>query len=70
MFELLAKINEATNLYWELLTDGRVFTLLCEGIEVTDTKSGIKLSDMPPKKCETWLRIILVRLIYRKGEAK
>ena len=70
MFELLAKINEATDLYWELLTDGRVFTLLCEGIEVTDKKSGIKLSDMPPKKCEAWLRIILVRMMNQKGEEK
>ena len=61
IFELLQKVNDVTPFRWELLTDGVKYTILCEGIEVHDAKSGVMLTDMSPKKCEAWLRILLVR---------
>lgn len=60
MIELLQKLNDLSPFRWELVTDGHLYTVLCEGIGVCDEKSGVELTDMSEKKCEFWLRKLLV----------
>ena len=61
MINVLQKLNDVSPFLWELVTDGHRYTILCEGVGVHDAKTGIELTDMSEKKCEFWLRTLLVR---------
>lgn len=61
IFERLAKLNDISPFTWEILTDGYRFTVLCEGGEVHDSKTGIELTNMSLKKCWFWLSVLIIR---------
>lgn len=55
MIAALATLNNNSPFLWEVRTDGKSYTIMCEDAEVFDPDSGEYLTNMTAAECEVWL---------------
>lgn len=55
MIAALATLNSNSPFLWEVRTDGKSYTILCEDAEVFDPDTGEYLTDISLNQCEVWL---------------
>lgn len=55
MIAALAALNSNSPFLWEVRTDGKSYTIMCEDAEVFDPDTGEYLTNMTAAECEVWL---------------
>lgn len=59
MWSLIQSLNDHSPFLWEVRTDGRNYTILCEDGEVHDPESDTYLTDLDMEDCRTWLKDLI-----------